>query len=203
MKHTLKKLLFFFSLSVFLFPYASAQDVERKNDSFDCAVRIKVEMLDSGKIGKTSMVSSSCNDEKLEEAALEAAKQIKFEPKKKDGKPITVTRTAEYRFTVQNKEKAETNDSAEKDRPLKILEKPEAAYPKSDTGTVCIQGTVTLIVQFLSDGKIGKIRVVSGLPYGATENAVEAAKKIKFEPAVKDGKPVSIIKAITYNFTIY
>lgn len=87
--------------------------------------------------------------------------------------------------------------------PIRILYKPEAAYPKSENGTVCVTGTVTLAVRFLDSGKIGTIYIINGLPYGLTESAVEAAKNIKFKPARKDGKAVTTLKAVTYSFTIY
>ena len=112
---------------------------------------------------------------------------------------------ANFTFAQTNKidEKTKPLISSQKNKSVRILEKPKAAYPKSDTGTVCIQGNVRLKVQFLETGEIGEIQVVSGLPYGATENAIEAAKKIKFLPAVKDGKPITSAKIVTYNFAIY
>lgn len=90
------------------------------------------------------------------------------------------------------------------DSSVKILYKPRADYPQPfDGGTVCIQGVVTLRVQFLETGEIGEIKVISGLPYGATENAIEAAKRMKFEPAMKDGKAVTVTKSVQFSFTIY
>lgn len=100
-------------------------------------------------------------------------------------------------------EKNKSPVSAQKDKPVKMLKNPEAAYPKSDTGTVCVQGTVTLKIQFLATGEIGEVQAVSGLPYGITENAIEAAKKIKFEAAVKGGKKITSVKTVIYNFTLY
>lgn len=97
----------------------------------------------------------------------------------------------------------EKNQTDTTNTPVKILYKPEAAYPEPQNGTICVTGTVTLRVTFLDSGKIGKINVVSGLPYGFSENAVEAAKKIKFKPAKKNGKTVSVSKTVTYSFTIY
>ena len=105
--------------------------------------------------------------------------------------------------TPKTAEKAETVDNAQENRPLKILEKPKPRYPTSDTGTVCMQGTVLLRVQFLASGEIGEIKAVTNLPYGATENAIEAAKKIKFEPAVKNGKRINVTKIVGFSFTIY
>jgi TonB family protein len=86
------------------------------------------------------------------------------------------------------------------DTPLKILDKPRASYP---TNGGCFQGKVVLRVTFLDSGEIGKISIISGLGNGATENAIEAAKKIKFIPAIKDGTPVSVTKPVEYVFSIY
>jgi TonB family protein len=46
-----------------------------------------------------------------------------------------------------------------------------------------IEGNVRLLVVFGSNGKIGHIDVIQGLPDGLTEKAVELAKAIKFKPA--------------------
>lgn len=86
---------------------------------------------------------------------------------------------------------------------VKIISKPRAAYPKPEKGTMCAQGTVTLRVQFLETGEIGKIAVVSGMPNGFNECAIEAAKKINFKPAMKDGKPVTVTKQVQYSFSLY
>ncbi len=84
--------------------------------------------------------------------------------------------------------------------PLVILNQPKAPYPHPETGTVCISGVVRLKVRFLDNGNIGDIAVISSLPYGATENAIEAAKKVKFKPAIKDGKPITVAKTLEYRF---
>lgn len=99
--------------------------------------------------------------------------------------------------------KVKTNISSQANKPVKILKKPRASYPKPDTGTICAQGTVSLRVTFLASGKIGKISIVSGLPYGLSEKAVEAAEKIEFVPALKDELPVTVTKTVIYNFAIY
>lgn len=66
-----------------------------------------------------------------------------------------------------------------------------------------IQGPVVLRVVYYSDGRIGNVEVVRPLPYGLTTEAIRAAKKIRFQPAVKDGKPVSVRGNIEFNFTLY
>jgi TonB family protein len=66
-----------------------------------------------------------------------------------------------------------------------------------------IQGTVVLQVVFNVNGSISDVRVVRGLPDGLTEKAIEAAKKIRFNPAVKNGAPVSVRGSLEFTFNLY
>jgi TonB family protein len=85
---------------------------------------------------------------------------------------------------------------------MKIVSKPRANY--TDTARQNqVQGTVTLRVTFLASGQIGSISPVSGLPYGLTEQAIAAARSIRFEPQMVNGAPVSVTKQVQYSFTIY
>ncbi len=85
---------------------------------------------------------------------------------------------------------------------LKILTKPRAIYTDLARQNV-VQGKVILRVTFLASGAIGGISVVSGLPSGLTEQAIAAARSIKFEPAKVNGVAVSITKTIEYSFAIF
>ena len=66
-----------------------------------------------------------------------------------------------------------------------------------------VQGTVRLLVTFLESGQIGDISPINGLPHGLTEEAIKAAKKIKFQPATVEGKAVTVRKTVEYSFAIY
>ena len=66
-----------------------------------------------------------------------------------------------------------------------------------------VAGTVVLKVVFSSEGRVTNIRTVSGLPDGLTDNAIAAARQIRFIPAVKDGKFVSMWMQLEYNFNLY
>ena len=52
-------------------------------------------------------------------------------------------------------------------------------------------GTITLWLVLRSTGGVTDITVVHGGPNGMTDQCIEAAKKIKFRAAVKDGRQVS------------
>ncbi|HEY7180945.1 MAG TPA: energy transducer TonB [Blastocatellia bacterium] len=66
-----------------------------------------------------------------------------------------------------------------------------------------LQGTVMLTIVFGADGRIQDIRTVRGLPDGLTETSIEAAQKIRFHPAVLDGKPVSVRATLEFTFNLY
>lgn len=86
--------------------------------------------------------------------------------------------------------------------PFKLISRPKPNY--TDAARVnAITGVVRLRVVFSASGQIGSISPVSGLPYGLTEQAIAAAKQIRFEPAKKNGVPVTSSKIIEYTFTIY
>ncbi|MCA1625298.1 MAG: energy transducer TonB [Acidobacteria bacterium] len=85
---------------------------------------------------------------------------------------------------------------------VNIIAKPRANYTDAARQNQ-VQGTVTLRVTFTAGGSIGSISPVSGLPYGLTEQAIAAARGIKFEPAKKNGVPQTVTKQVQYSFTIY
>lgn len=83
----------------------------------------------------------------------------------------------------------------------RIISRPKPVYTE-EARNHKVSGTVVLRAIFRSDGGVTDIRTVSGLPYGLTERAVEAAKKIKFRPATVEGRPVSQYIQIEYNFIL-
>ena len=83
-----------------------------------------------------------------------------------------------------------------------ILYREKAKYTEAARQSK-IQGTVMLTIVFGADGRIHDIRTVRGLPDGLTESSIEAAQKIRFHPAVQDGKPVSVRATLEFTFNLY
>jgi TonB family protein len=86
--------------------------------------------------------------------------------------------------------------------PLKILSRPRPSYTDR-ARRAGISGSVKLYVLFGANGKILNIIGISGLGYGLDEEAIKAARQIKFEPKTENGKPVSVVKMVIFTFTIY
>ncbi len=84
----------------------------------------------------------------------------------------------------------------------RVLSKPEPQYTEEARKNQ-VTGTVVLRAVFTSGGQVTNIRAVSGLPYGLTERAIAAARQIRFVPATKDGRQVSMYIQLEYNFNLY
>jgi TonB family protein len=65
------------------------------------------------------------------------------------------------------------------------------------------QGTCVLWLVVGSDGKPRDIKVARTLGLGLDEKAIEAVKQWKFEPAMKDGKPVAVQINVEVSFRLY
>jgi TonB family protein len=88
---------------------------------------------------------------------------------------------------------------SEVDTKVRLLNKPEPVPPGA-ARTNDVRGVVVLRAVFSGNGTVTNIRIISGLPYGMTDSAIDAARRIKFVPAMKDGKPVSMWLQLEYNF---
>lgn len=83
-----------------------------------------------------------------------------------------------------------------------ITYKPEPGFTaKARSNNV--SGVVRLRAVLDSDGTVRNIVAIKRLPDGLTEKSIEAARKIKFTPATIDGRPVSQIVILEYNFNVY
>ncbi len=86
--------------------------------------------------------------------------------------------------------------------PYRILSKPKATYTDR-ARTAGTQGTVRIVLLLGADGRIGPMLILSRLPNGLTEQAVAAARQIRFEPKTVSGKPAPTVVTIEYGFNIY
>jgi outer membrane biosynthesis protein TonB len=86
-----------------------------------------------------------------------------------------------------------------KARLVKAIDPPSNPYAQ-EYGVV---GQALYHVVVGPDGKPGEIAVGQPIGFGLDENAVETLKKATFEPAIKDGKPVSVVLDLIVQFHIY
>ena len=87
-------------------------------------------------------------------------------------------------------------------RKANITSKPEPLYTEEARKNQ-VTGTVRLRLILGASGSVSGITPLTRLPDGLTEKAIEAARRISFTPAEKDGRKVSQYVTIEYNFNIY
>ena len=85
----------------------------------------------------------------------------------------------------------------EVDTKVRVLSKPEPEYNKKDLQKSA-PGAIVLRAVFCGSGKITDVKLQRGLSPSLDERAVEAARKIRFIPAEKDGQKVSQLLIIEY-----
>jgi len=73
--------------------------------------------------------------------------------------------------------------------PVEITFKPNPIYTP-EARSLKLEGEVLLEVMFEANGQLHVNRVVRGLGHGLDETAIDAANKMRFKPALRNGQPV-------------
>jgi TonB family protein len=81
------------------------------------------------------------------------------------------------------------------------LNRPEVSYTEQ-ARKKGVEGSVYVRALIGVDGGVKQIRVLRGLPEGLTEEALRAASRLRFEPAMKDGKPIEYWTVLVIQFNI-
>ena len=89
----------------------------------------------------------------------------------------------------------ETPDDGPFSTELKLTKKPRIPYDG-------VTGTVRLIVEFRSDGKIGFVFPIQTV-FGLTDVCIAAANQIQFTPAVANGLPATVVRSVEYSVNLY
>ena len=135
----------------------------------------------------------------LNEKAIEAAKKIRFEPAMKDGQPVSVRGNLQFTFNLhQFSGPVYQMESSLRPR-ITYREKAQYTQEARDNN---VEGTVVLSVVFGANGHISVLSVIRELPHGLTQEALEAARKIRFNPAMIEGKPVNVRGNLEFAFNL-
>lgn len=92
-------------------------------------------------------------------------------------------------------------EEAVRTTPLVLLSKPVPGYTEQ-ARKLKIEGDVTLEVRFTAAGQVEVLRVISGLGYGLNELAEQAARRITFKPATKNGHAIDEVTMIHVTFQL-
>ena len=87
------------------------------------------------------------------------------------------------------------------DVPVEIVSKPRPVYTEQ-ARRLRVEGEVVLDVLFGASGRLRVIRVVQGLGHGLDDAAAEAARRIDFNPALRNGKPIDYMATLRVVFQL-
>jgi TonB family protein len=152
-----------------------------------------------GKDGKPRVTTGS-----VETGFSEAIQAWRFTPTKAGGKALEALGSVE--FACRPAAKSETAPAPDYRvgggvaAPV-LLQKTEPMYSELARRSK-VQGTTMLYVQISPDGRPTQMHVVKRLGMGLDQKAMEAAKRWKFKPGMKDGKPVTVEATIEVNFRL-
>jgi TonB family protein len=90
---------------------------------------------------------------------------------------------------VHSGPKIQTPDSTAPTTPVAITFKPNPVYT-DEARQLKLEGEVLLEVSFGANGSLHVNRVVRGMGHGLDEAAINAANKMRFKPALRNGQPV-------------
>jgi protein TonB len=83
----------------------------------------------------------------------------------------------------------------------KVESLPQAAYTeRAREGSV--QGKVRVEIRVDERGAVTSVSLLSGLGFGLDEAALDAARKAKFKPATRCGKPVASPFVVSMRFSL-
>ena len=164
-----------------------------KYNGIEGSVRLRVELLANGTIGEIVPLSHLSHG--LTEQAVEAAKQIRFEPKTIKGVPVDSSVTMEYTFSLYYED-----DDPEITQKVEILRMPKPEIDASEL-PASANKRIELKVFFGSQGRASVVNTLSPVPAMLQNKVREAVDRIRFRPAIhRSGKRSGVTKIVVYEF---
>jgi TonB family protein len=86
------------------------------------------------------------------------------------------------------------------DEPLRVLEFAEPRYPSFllGDGSRSVRGNVVVSFEVLTSGYVGTAKVLPGSDEALHKPAIEAMRRWRFSPPVRDGKPIRLFLQQTF-----
>ncbi|MDX6288798.1 MAG: periplasmic protein TonB, partial [Blastocatellia bacterium] len=110
-------------------------------------------------------------------------------------KLYTPEREREVEKTIAEMQKVDV------DRKARVIYHVEPEYTP-DAREKKIEGTVVLTLTIDHEGLPQNIQVKKSLYPSLDQSAIEAARRMRFEPAIKNGQPVSVFISVEFNFAV-
>ncbi len=192
--------------------------IKAANEGLQGQVWVKAFITEAGDVERVEVISG---DPTLAEAAVRAAKEWKFKPFIRGGKPIKMATKIPFDFAFRNEVKdmpapadpsldhADNSASATGPQRVRVsqgvstgllIHKVQPIYPESARRNY-IQGTVILQAVIAKDGRISELTPISG-PKELIPAAIGAVQQWRYKPYRLADQPVEVLTQVVVNFTL-
>jgi TonB family protein len=134
-------------------------------------------------------------------AKNQPADEARYKELRQELAKIEAQRTADAASASEAKEKLAQLYQSSGDRKAKVIYRVEPEYPE-DARAKKIEGTVVLGLTIDHDGLPQNIQVKKSLYPSLDQSAIETVRKWRFEPALKNGQPVSMWVSVEVYFAL-
>lgn len=176
-------------------------------------VELEAVVLPDGSVGDVRVVKSLDSRYGLDNQAIAAARQWRFEPGRFEDRPVPVMVTLMLEFR-QHANRQEPQDDEFTKGAYRLgtpgLFAPKTVrqvVPKYTSGAMRarIQGVVVVEAVVDVDGKVDRVRIKESLDqeYGLDYAALDAARQWEFQPGTLDGKPAPVLITFTLEFRLH
>lgn len=192
--------------------------IKAANEGLQGQVWVKAFITEAGDVERVEVISG---DPILAEAAVKAAKEWKFKPFIRGGKPIKIATKIPFDFAFRNEVKDtpapadpspdQANNAGGAAAPQSVrvsqgvstgllIHKVQPIYPESARRNY-VQGTVILQAVITKDGRVSDLTPISG-PKELIPAAIGAVQQWRYKPYLLADKPVAVVTQIVVNFTL-
>lgn len=176
---------------------------EAKKERVEGIVILEATTDEQGDVAHVKVLKSK--DPLLNEAAIDAVRQWKYEPFYIKGKPHGVVFTITVRFKLEERKTEEFEKGAVKieeeiEQP-KLIKKVNPVYPE-EARKAGVEGVVTLRARINKEGGVERILVLKSESSLLNQAAIDAVKQWKYEPSYQEGKPVPVVFDVTVRFKL-
>jgi TonB family protein len=104
-----------------------------------------------------------------------------------------------YSAPISSPDRRKVFGDSEVQKRATVIDSPAALYT-DEANANKVKGEVRIRLVLSQDGTVRNIFPIKSLSHGLTESAMDAARQIKFRPAIRNGEPASQFATFVYEF---
>lgn len=168
-----------------------------KTDQVSGSVVLRLTINQEGEVEEASVVKPLLKA--LDENAVEAALQWRWEPATLAGRPVSVFHTVAIKYELTETINYRAVGTVD---PPKVLHRVAPVIPKAARRSRLLKGRVLFQLLIDETGQVNKINQLTSIREDIDQAALEAIQQWRFAPATDQGEPVAAIHLVDITFKV-